>query len=171
MVADHGKARCAVDLSVVVQNICEAPVHLVGFTGGGRIATTSVALWRNLLPFCGNEVLVGGNVVFDDGQSSLKARLQQTIQDHCGIADTLLQQCINNSRIAGELSDFMLSGIAAFGNSPKTILLESAKLPAGDVGASFKLSQIDLFQREGISLFCFHFFYGLCYTWHIAITV
>ena len=82
MVADHGKACCAVDLPVVVQNICEAPVHLVGLAGICGIATTSVALRRNLLPLGWQEMLVGGNVVFDDGQSTLKAGLQQAIQDH-----------------------------------------------------------------------------------------
>lgn len=75
MVADHCKACRAVDLSVVVQNISEAPVHLVGFTGTSSIAATPVTLRCNLLPLYGNEVPVGSNIVFDDGQSSLKARL------------------------------------------------------------------------------------------------
>ncbi len=33
MVADHGKAGHAVDVSVVIQHIGKAPVHLVGLTG------------------------------------------------------------------------------------------------------------------------------------------
>ena len=64
MVADHGKAGNAVGLTVVIQNIREFPVHLVGFTGLCDVSATTISLRRNQLTFGRNKVFVGGDIPF-----------------------------------------------------------------------------------------------------------
>lgn len=51
VVTDHGKAGNAVGLTVVIQNIREAPVHLVGFTGLCDVPAATISLRRNQLAF------------------------------------------------------------------------------------------------------------------------
>lgn len=60
--ADHGEASHSENLFVVIQDIRETPVHLVVFTGTGRIAAPAVALRCDLLSLGGDEMLVGGDV-------------------------------------------------------------------------------------------------------------
>lgn len=64
VMADHGEAGHSVNLFVVIQDIREPPVHLVGLTGTGCITAPTVALRRDLLTLGGDEMLVGGNVPF-----------------------------------------------------------------------------------------------------------
>ena len=90
MVADHSEASYAVGLSIVVQHIGKAPVHLVSLTGICGITATSVALRCSLLPLGRKKILMGGDVVLYNGQLTIEARLLQTLQDDCGVADTLL---------------------------------------------------------------------------------
>ena len=61
--ADHDEASHSENLFVVIQDIRETPVHLVVFTGTGRIAAPAVALRRDLLTLGGDEMLVGGDVI------------------------------------------------------------------------------------------------------------
>lgn len=75
MVADHSEASYAVGLSIVVQYVGKAPVHLVSLTGICGITATSVALWYNLLPLGRKKMFMGGNVVLDNGQLTIKAGL------------------------------------------------------------------------------------------------
>lgn len=55
--ADHGEASHSENLFVVIQDIRETPVHLVVFTGTGRIAAPAVALRCDLLSLGGDESL------------------------------------------------------------------------------------------------------------------
>ena len=90
MMADHSEASYAVALSIVVQHIGKAPVHLVSLTGICGITATPVALRCSLLPLGRKKILMGGDVVLYNGQLTIEARLLQTLQDDCGVADTLL---------------------------------------------------------------------------------
>lgn len=65
MVADHGKTGNAVSLPVVIQNIGESPVHLVGFAGlCGGVPAATVSQGRSQLAFGGNEVFAGGGILY-----------------------------------------------------------------------------------------------------------
>lgn len=64
VVTDSGKAGNAAGLPVVIQNIRESPVHLVGFTVLYGVAATTVFLRCNQLAFGWNEILVGGDIPF-----------------------------------------------------------------------------------------------------------
>lgn len=79
VVTDHGEACCTVGISVIVQHICEAPVHLVGLARRCGVTAPSVSLRRHLLPLGRYEMLVGGNVFFYNGGSSVKTGLLQTL--------------------------------------------------------------------------------------------
>ena len=68
MVADHSEASYAVALSIVVQHIGKAPVHLVSLTGICGITATPVALRCSLLPLGRKKILMGGDVVLYNGQ-------------------------------------------------------------------------------------------------------
>ena len=67
VVADHGKAGNAVGLTVVIQNIRESPVHLVGFTGLCDVPAATISLRRNQLASVRNQVFVRGNILFYNG--------------------------------------------------------------------------------------------------------
>ena len=75
VVADHSEACCTVCVSVVVQHICEAPVHLVGLTRRCDVTAPSVSLGSNLLPFGRDEMLMSGDVPFHCAAASGKTNL------------------------------------------------------------------------------------------------
>ena len=52
----------------------------------------------------------------------------------------------------------------------KPIPFQTPKLTSRHTGPALQFGWIDAFQRERFSLFCFHFFNGLCYTVGKAIT-
>ena len=52
-------------------------VHLLGFAGTGRIALPVVALWRGLLPFGVDKVLLRGNVPFHYAVVSMETNCLQ----------------------------------------------------------------------------------------------
>ena len=54
VMADHCKAGGIVLGTIVIQNFCKAPVHLVCFPGFCGIPPAAIALWGNQLPLCGN---------------------------------------------------------------------------------------------------------------------
>ena len=89
--ADHGEASHSVNPFIVIQNIRETPVHLVGFTGTGRIAAPAAALRRDLLSLGGDEMLVGGDVPFHCAVTSRKANSLQTCQANSRITDSASQ--------------------------------------------------------------------------------
>ena len=72
VVADHSEACRTVCVSVVVQYICEAPVHLVGLARRCGITASTVSLGSNLLPLGRDEMLVSGNVPFHCAAASGK---------------------------------------------------------------------------------------------------
>lgn len=75
VVADHSEACRTVGVSVVVQHICEAPVHLVGLARCCGVTTSTVSLGSNLFPLGWDEVLVSGNVPFHCAAASGKTNL------------------------------------------------------------------------------------------------
>ena len=79
VVADHGEACRTVCVSVVVQHICEAPVHLVGLARRCGVTASSVSLGSNLLPFGRDKVLVSGDIFFYNGRPSVKTGLLQML--------------------------------------------------------------------------------------------
>ena len=89
--ADYGEAGHSVNLFVVIQDIREPPVHLVGLTGTGRIAAPAVALRRDLLTLGGDEMLVGGDVPFHCASASRKANCLQPSQTNSKITDSVSQ--------------------------------------------------------------------------------
>lgn len=107
--ADHGEAGHSVNLFVVIQDIREPPVHLVGLTGTGRIAAPAVALRRDLLTLGGDEMLVGGNVFLYDCCTAVKPGLTQTIQYDRRVLDTLPEQAVDNAGVATELCGSVFS--------------------------------------------------------------
>ena len=109
MVTDHGKAGGAVGLPVIVQNICKAPVHLVGLTGPRRVAAPAVSLRRDLLALGRDQVLVGGDVLLYDCCTAVKPGLTQTIQYDRRVLDTLPEQAVNDAGVAAKLCGGMFS--------------------------------------------------------------
>ena len=94
MVANHSKAGNAVGPTIVIQNIRESPVRLVGFTGLCDVPASTISLRRNQLAFGWNQVFVRGDILFYNGCSSFEASLLQTLQYDRGILDTLAQQAV-----------------------------------------------------------------------------
>lgn len=107
--ADHGEASHSENLFVVIQDIRETPVHLVGLTGTGRIAAPSVALRRDLLTLGGDEMLVGSNVFLYDCCTAVKPGLTQTIPYDRRVLDTLPEQTVDNAGVATELCGSVFS--------------------------------------------------------------
>lgn len=107
--ADHGEASHSVNLFVVIQDIRETPVHLVGFTGTGRIAAPAVALRRDLLTLGGDEMLVGSNVFLYDCCTAVKPGLTQTIPYDRRVLDTLPEQTVDDAGVATELCGSVFS--------------------------------------------------------------
>lgn len=77
--ADHSEACRTVGVSVVVQHICEAPVHSVGLARCCGVTVSTIPLGSNPLPFGRDKVLVGGDIFFYDGGPSVKFGLLQTL--------------------------------------------------------------------------------------------
>ena len=164
MVTDHGEAGCTVDSSVIVQNVCKAPVHLVGLTRSRRIAPPTVPLRCDLLPLGGDEMLVRGDVLFYDCCTTVKPNMAQPIQYDRRVFDALLKQAVNDASITTKLCVGMLSTFRTAGQVLEPVSLEPSQFPAGHAASPLQFRQIDTIQRKTISLFCFHFFNGLCYT-------
>ena len=80
VVADHSEACCTVCVSVVVQHICKAPVHLVGLARRCCVTASTVPLGSNLLPFGRDKVLVSGDVPFHCAAASSKTDFLQPFQ-------------------------------------------------------------------------------------------
>ena len=115
VVADHGKAGNAVGLTVVIQNIRESPVHLVGFTGLCDVPAATISLRRNQLASGRNQVFVRGNILFYNGRPSFKTSLFQTLQYDRGILNALAQQAVQQASITAKFCDLMST---AFGVPP-----------------------------------------------------
>ena len=109
MVTDHGKAGDAVGLPVIVQNICKAPVHLVGLTGPRRVAAPTIFLRCDLLALGRDQVLVGGDILLYDCCPAVKPGLAQTIQYDRRVLDTLPEQAVNDAGVAAKLCGDMFS--------------------------------------------------------------
>ena len=164
MVTDHGEAGCAVGLSAIVQNVCKAPVYLVGLSRSRRIAPPTVPLRCDLLPLGGDEMLVRGDVLFYDCCTTVKPNMAQPIQYDRRVFDALLKQAVNDASITTKLCVGMLSTFRTAGQVLEPVSLEPSQFPAGHAASPLQFRQIDTIQRKTISLFCFHFFNGLCYT-------
>ena len=80
VVADHGKTGNAVVLPVVIQDIGESPVHLVGFAGVCGVPATTVSLGSSQLPFGGNKVFVRGDIPFHGTLTASKPHCLKTLQ-------------------------------------------------------------------------------------------
>ena len=98
--ADHGEASHSVNPFIVIQNIRETPVHLVGLAGGSCIAAPAVALRRDLLTLGGDEMFVRGNVPFHCAAASRKANCLQTCQANSRITDSASQQVVQNRTVS-----------------------------------------------------------------------
>ena len=117
MVTDYGETGYAVGSSIIVQNVCKAPVHLVALTRSRRIAPPTVPLRCDLLPLGGYEMLVGGNVLFYNCCTTVKTGLQQPIQYDRRVFDALLKQAVNDASITTKLCVGMFSAFRAAGRS------------------------------------------------------
>ena len=137
MVTDHGKTGNAVGLSILIQNIRESPVHLVGFTGLCDVLTATIPLRRNQLVFGRNKVFVGGDILFYNGRPSFKASLLQTLQYDRGILDALAQQAVQQASITAEFCDPMSTAFGAARQVLKAVSLESAQSATRYTGSSF----------------------------------
>ena len=78
VVAGHSEACCTICVSVVVQHICETPVHLVGLARRCGVTAPSVSLGSTLLPFGRDKVLMSSDIFFYNGRPSVKTGLLQT---------------------------------------------------------------------------------------------
>ena len=136
MVADHSKAGNSVDLPVVIQNIRESPVHLVGFTGRRGVPATTVSLRHNQLAFGRNKLFVGGNILFYNGCPALKTGLSQTLQYGRGVLNPLAQQAVQQASITAEFCDRMFTAFGAPRQILEAVFLESAQSAAGYAGSS-----------------------------------
>lgn len=137
MVADHSKAGNSVGLPVIIQNIRESPVHLVGFTGLRGVPATTVSLRRNQLAFGRNKVFVGGNILVYNGCPALKTSLSQTLQYDRGVLNPLAQQAVQQAGITAELGDRMFTAFGAAWQILKAVSFESAQPATRYAGSSF----------------------------------
>ena len=94
MVTNHGEAGRGIFRSVIVQNLSETPVHLVGFSRLGGEPTAAVALRRHQPALGWNEVFVSLDVPFDSAETALESELTESVQAHCRIGDTLAKQLV-----------------------------------------------------------------------------
>ncbi len=96
MMTDHSKARHLKLGTVRTQHFCEAPIHLKRFSRPGRVTAASIALRRDLLALCRDEVLVCGDVALDRASASGKAYLLKAFQTNSGIADATAEHAVEN---------------------------------------------------------------------------
>ena len=137
VVADHGKAGNAVGLTVVIQNIRESPVHLVGFTGLCDVPAATISLRRNHLASGRNQVFVRSNILFYNGRPSFKTSLFQTLQYDRGILTALTQQAVQQASITAKFCDLMSTAFGAARLVLKDDSLESAQSATRYAGSAF----------------------------------
>ena len=92
MLADHCEASCGVCRSVIVQNLGETPVHLVGFSRLGGEPTATVALRCYQLSLGWHEVFVSLDILLDCAEPALKSKLTEPVELQRRIGDTLAKQ-------------------------------------------------------------------------------
>ena len=94
MVTNHGEAGRGIFRSVIVQNLSETPVHLIGFSWLGCEPAAAVALRCNQLSLGWHEVFVSLDVPFDSAETALESKLTESVQAHRRIGDTLPKQIV-----------------------------------------------------------------------------
>ena len=82
VVANHSKAGSAVFTSIISLYLRKAPVHLKCLSGTGRVPSPTVSLRLNCMTRGGNKMIVGRDVVLDDGFTASESALTKFIKAH-----------------------------------------------------------------------------------------
>ena len=82
VVANHSEAGGVVFTSIVCLYLRKAPVHLKRLSGTGRVPSPTVSLRFNCMTRGGNKIMVGRDVVLDDGFTTSESTLAKFIKAH-----------------------------------------------------------------------------------------
>ena len=82
VVTNHSEAGGVVFTSIVSLYLRKAPVHLKCLSGTGRVPSPTVSLRFNCMTRGGNKMMVGRDVVLDDGFTASESTLTKFIKAH-----------------------------------------------------------------------------------------
>lgn len=80
VVTNHSEAGGVVFTSIVCLYLRKAPVHLKRLSGAGRVPSPTVSLRFNCMTRGGNKIMVGRDVVLDDGFTTSESTLAKFIE-------------------------------------------------------------------------------------------
>src|SRR5574344_362395 len=165
VVANHSEAGGVVFTSIVCLYLRKAPVHLKRLSGTGRVPSPTVSLRFNCMTRGGNKMMVGRDVVLDDGFTTSESALAKFIKAHDRVYNACFEQTIQNAGVATQESGCGLAALQCVLDILKVMSFHAAQFGAGNACTTSKVREVDFFQRELVSLFSHYLLYSFCYYW------
>ena len=102
VVADHREAGDAVPISLPVDDVHEAPVHLVCLAGRRDEPLGAPSPGRRRLSLRGDEVPVPGDVDLHRGEAAFVPLLDEPVEDYLRVGDAPFEKVVDKAGVAGE---------------------------------------------------------------------
>ena len=165
VVANHSEAGGIVLASVISLYFREASVHLKRLSGASRVTASTVPLRLNCMTRGRNKMLVGSNIVLDDGFPASEPVLAELDKAHNRVYNASFEQSIQNAGIPAQERG---RGFAAFQgvlDVLKVMLFHASQFGAGNASSTAQVCKVDFLHGELVSLFNHHLLYDLRHRW------